>query len=342
MKTNTPGTSDTLFNFTSWACPLCGMQSTSHSIGTKDYNHGIPGNFTFVKCTKCRLWRQEPRPDDASLGNAYPLHYGSSSNVKNNPDSRIHCYANRKRFHLAQSLRKNGATIFDIGCGSGFFLAFLREKGWQVAGIDSAPEHVEYANERLGLADVATARWPGFDNGNRSYDFVSLIHVLEHLPDPIEGLRAAATMLKPGGHLLIETPNINAFARYIFGGRCNLFDAPRHLCLFSPSTLRACAESAGLTTARLITYSPALDGYIESLRYFLKDAHFRRYPDKRAALAPDDTEHPDCMAHNHDNKRTPATVTLSHTVERCIDRCIDTAASSCNGGLTLLSLLQKG
>jgi len=328
-------------HFVQWPCPICKHDTVSGTIATKDYNHGISGKYTYNKCSVCGLWRQDPRPDNETLGNAYPLHYGSSPDVKMNPHSRINCYANKKRYNFTRVIKAKKLSVFDIGCGSGFFLAFLRNNGWQVAGLDSAPEHIAYAQKTLGLTDVITAQWPGYNPACKDYDLVSLIHVLEHLPDPVEGLRAAAAMLKPGGYLLTETPNVNAWARYVYGGRCNMFDAPRHLCLFSQATFRKCAAEAGLKTVKMITYSPSLDGYIESLRYLLQDIKIRKYNDKSAhSIAATGN-----VATKMETKKATTfkqkIIAASHSSERFVDRCIDTIASSTGGGLTLLSLTQK-
>jgi SAM-dependent methyltransferase len=323
---------------TSWNCPLCMEEALAKSIMTKDYNHGIAGKFSYGKCAQCGLWRQQPRPDEATLGKAYPLHYGASLDVKQAPHSRIHCFANRRRHRLARTLLGGRASAFDIGCGSGFFLAFLREKGWTVAGVDSAAEHVDYAQKSLGLRDVVIAQWPQYDAGAATYDLVSLIHVLEHLPDPVEGMRKAAGLLKPGGYLLVETPNVNAFARYVFSGRCNLFDAPRHLCLFSRATFNACAAAAGLKTVSLTTYSPSLDGYRESLRYLLQDLKVRRYR-MDAPGAQSNVSEGALPKTSKPPRLTP--VTLLHEAERLVERSIDTVACAAGGGLTLLALVRK-
>jgi SAM-dependent methyltransferase len=258
-----------------------------------------------------------------------------------NPHSRINCYANKKRYNFTRVIKGDNKSAFDIGCGSGFFLAYLRNNGWQVAGIDSAPEHVEYAQQTLGLTDVITAQWPGYNPACKNYDLVSLIHVLEHLPDPVDGLRAAAAMLKPGGYLLTETPNVNAWARYVYRGRCNMFDAPRHLCLFSQATFRKCAVAAGLKTVKMITYSPSLDGYIESLRYLLQDINIRKYDDKNAHRIAASGNVAEKMRSNKAFSIKHKIIASAHSVERFVDRSIDYIASSTGGGLTLLSLIQK-
>lgn len=323
--------------FGKWDCPLCGAIGFSKKITTIDYNHRIPGSYTFGQCKGCGLWRQQPRPTPETLGRAYPLHYGSSPNVKKHPESRINCYANRKRYALTRRVVGQTASVFDIGCGSGFFLAYLKKRGWDVAGIDSAPEHVSYANEMLGLGKVKTAQWPGYSEETGRYSIVSLIHVLEHLPDPVDGLKAAGELLAGGGYLLIETPNINALARYVYGGRCNLFDAPRHLCLYSTRTIEVCVRKAGFTPVKLITYSPSLDGYRESLRYLIQDKKLRRY----RTAEPVATGGSQSSQEPRSGTSASFPARIFHTIEKIVFRGFDAIASPCGGGLTLLMLARK-
>ncbi len=72
--------------------------------------------------------------------------------------------------------------------------------------------------------------------GNR-FDFVTMFHVLEHLPNPRLALKYAGDLLKPGGTLIIQVPNIASFQARLFGRRWYGLDVPRHVINFSPKAL---------------------------------------------------------------------------------------------------------
>ena len=85
----------------------------------------------------------------------------------------------------------------------------------------------------------------------RSFDFVHMSHVLEHVTEPLATLREVARLLRPGGRVYIETPNIDSLGfrwarEYWFP-----LEVPRHLWLFSPRTLTRAVTSAGLSVSRL-------------------------------------------------------------------------------------------
>lgn len=101
-----------------------------------------------------------------------------------------------------------GSTVLDIGAGFGTVGAFLTERGAAVDGIEPDPERASVAGERLRY--VACTTLDGARGSNEladAYDVVLLIDVLEHLVDPVEGLRQAAAFLAPEGRLFLFLPN---------------------------------------------------------------------------------------------------------------------------------------
>lgn len=132
-----------------------------------------------------------------------------------------------------------GRRLVDIGCAHGFFLAAARDRGWTGYGVDISADAVRYARDTLGLAvfqgDIDQA---GLEPG--SFDAVTLIGTIEHMPDPLATLRAAARLLRPGGHLLITTLDIEGVLRWYE------WKPPEHLYYFSFRTLAPLVRAAGL------------------------------------------------------------------------------------------------
>jgi SAM-dependent methyltransferase len=145
--------------------------------------------------------------------------------------------------------------LLDVGCGGGHFLARMKELGWQVRGVEPDAEAVSMARERdlnVFHGMLADARFPA-----NEFDAVTMNHVIEHVPDPIELLQECRRVLKTSGRLVIVTPNTASLGRSRFARAWRGWEPPRHLFLFTPKTLRLSAERAGLqietlrTTARL-------------------------------------------------------------------------------------------
>lgn len=106
---------------------------------------------------------------------------------------------------------KPGGHVLDIGCGTGFLLERLAERGFSGIGIDLSPESVEHARRRLaqiGASDRLTAVvGSAYEPPAGPFDLIALTDVLEHLEDPRACIAALRAVLAPGGLLVVSTPN---------------------------------------------------------------------------------------------------------------------------------------
>jgi len=146
-----------------------------------------------------------------------------------------------------------GVAALDIGCGWGLTLKYLKARGAICAGFDPAPEAVEHVRS-CGIECVQGGinRIDVF--GERRFDLVLLMNVLEHLADPVQVIdRMRAQVLAPGGVLVVEVPNeFNAFqlaAQRLYGLEQWWVAPPAHLNYFDPETLRRLLEGCGLRVA---------------------------------------------------------------------------------------------
>ena len=100
--------------------------------------------------------------------------------------------------------------ILDVGCGTGGMLPLLAAHG-RVTGIDPAPAAIHYAKQRYeGTAELLEVDFPHELPPGRNYDLVTLFDVLEHLDDDAGALLAVASLLRPGGLLLITVPALSS------------------------------------------------------------------------------------------------------------------------------------
>jgi SAM-dependent methyltransferase len=133
--------------------------------------------------------------------------------------------------------------VLDLGCGNGYLLRNLARLGWTVFGLDPDPAAISAANELLGpVGRVGEIGTVSFD---RDFDVITMNHVIEHLPDPITTLRHCLSKLRSGGRIVVQTPNADSWGARRFGSAWVHWDPPRHLYLFSPTTLQRAAEEAG-------------------------------------------------------------------------------------------------
>jgi 2-polyprenyl-3-methyl-5-hydroxy-6-metoxy-1,4-benzoquinol methylase len=133
---------------------------------------------------------------------------------------------------LAQLLRHvaAGAHVADIGCGEGAFALRMVDAGFNVVGLDVVPAAEQatdaFEYHELDLFD-AEAREGFLDRFAGSFDAVVLLEVIEHVHDPWETVGFAHRLLRPGGVLLLSTPNITSFYsrfRFLTAGRFHQFE----------------------------------------------------------------------------------------------------------------------
>lgn len=139
-----------------------------------------------------------------------------------------------------------GAKLLDVGFGNGAFLEMALAAGWDCAGVDMDPIVVRNAkakglNVRMGSIDA-------FANYSEQFDVITISHVVEHLYSPIDALRLAHKLLKPGGRLWLDTPNIESLGHARYGRHWRGLEPPRHLVIFGPKSIRLAMGQAGFCT----------------------------------------------------------------------------------------------
>ena len=307
----------------------------------------MPGTTSYVECAGCGLTRQEPVPSPEHIPDLYPAFYGTPLRQGDTiPVDRIDVPVHRHRARVIDGIRPVPGRLLDIGSGSGFWMEFMRRRGWRPAGIEPAPELVEYAAEVLGLPDIINTAWPTDRELPWRPDVISMFHLIEHVPDPVGTLAQAGKALAEDGLLVLETPNLGSLAMALFGKRCTQWDAPRHICLFTVRTLARCLEAAGFEMVLSHTYSPTLTEYTESLRYLARDLHLRRYDDGPSGADPPlpaaaSGPPADLPAGGGEPPSAGRALRLFHGLEHLGFRALDTAARAAGMGCNLLAAARR-
>jgi 2-polyprenyl-3-methyl-5-hydroxy-6-metoxy-1,4-benzoquinol methylase len=131
-------------------------------------------------------------------------------------------------------------------------LAWMREKGWTVQGVDLCVESARYGTANRGVPIFAgtleEARFPA-----GSFSVVHFSHLIEHVPDPRGFLAEVRRVLSPGGLIVVTTPNIDGLQARLFreGWRSAIAD---HLTLFSRRTLGRLLAQSGFIVRRIVTW----------------------------------------------------------------------------------------
>jgi SAM-dependent methyltransferase len=183
----------------------------------------------------------------------YPATVGPATRVIARILSAIHPGGDAELSRQALYLRKveGDPLLLEVGCGSGEWLAYMRGLGWRVEGVEPDPKAVETARSQ-GL-NVRRGRLPEQSYPDEYADVVCMVHVIEHMHEPLNTLRECCRILKPNGRLLIATPNSASLGHRRFGSNWASLDPPRHLIIFDPPTMRRLLDQAGFEIDWLIT-----------------------------------------------------------------------------------------
>ncbi|OYV43886.1 MAG: hypothetical protein B7Z75_06765 [Acidocella sp. 20-57-95] len=236
------------------------------------------------RCDDCHSGYLDPRPTSQSIGRAYSAYYthsptsaaallppaGIMSKLKR---AAMNDFLNRKfgynlrpalplglGYLVFSSIKKkarNAAAMFrhlsapeygdhllDIGCGNGTFLLLARDRlGHDVEGTEF--DDAAAANAFQHGLKVHRAPLPGMGLPPNYYANVTMSHVLEHLHDPISALSEIFDILKPGGRVWIQVPNLDGASHQYFGSDCRLLEPPRHLVMFTLQSLTDSLKAAG-------------------------------------------------------------------------------------------------
>jgi SAM-dependent methyltransferase len=217
---------------------------------TKDYfRHASDRTFEVFRCPKCGLGVTVPRLEGAALAGAYPhvyFQFEENIRVEQHPLSR------RYRLDRVKQLqaRHAGVELLDVGANTGMFVKTAREEGFDAQGLEISADAVAFGRKAWGLPlTVGTMESAGC--APSAFDVVTLWHVWEHLPDPLQSAQTAFRLLRPGGLLALAVPNFASLQARVFGPRWFHLDVPRHLYHYTPQAMAGLLRSAGFADVTL-------------------------------------------------------------------------------------------
>lgn len=211
-------------------CPICGLSDEKFLFFAFDKMFSWrQEKFPVVRCRHCGLVYLNPRPSRQTR-NLYYEGYPCRADRMDQSQPLAH-YQPVIDF-LA---RRSPGRILDIGTGNSPFLPAMKERGWETFGTEIDAGLVDYYRSRYGI-EIFEGELEDAKLSSESFDAVTIMGVLEHVPYPRLLLEEAGRILKPGGVIILWCFNRGAEAdllgRYWLG-----FDTPRHFYSFSSKTL---------------------------------------------------------------------------------------------------------
>lgn len=229
-------------------CALCGSRACRPSY-TKL-------GLSIVECTGCGLRFVNPRYPKEVTWQRYSEEYFLNEYLPalGVVGGRVDLQENQARhaatLRLIEAEWGGTGRLLDIGSGAGLFLAAAAQLNWSVVGLELSPAGVEFSKRTLGL-DVRQGTAESVDSLAETFDVVTMFDVIEHLYNPIAVLRLARSVLRPGGLIVVSTPNFDALSRLALGPDWAILSPLEHLYYFSAASLSRAFLAAGYASSRI-------------------------------------------------------------------------------------------
>jgi len=147
------------------------------------------------------------------------------------------------------------ARLLEVGCGSGIFLQEAWSRGWRVDALELSVELAAVARQNNPEAKITTGNIEFQEPSGIPYDAIISFDVLEHVHSPMTMIENCRLLLKPGGLLVLQTPNTRSLRSRIQGAKWDMLDPQQHLNLFSPDALRVLLTTVGFDVLEMTTAS---------------------------------------------------------------------------------------
>ena len=224
-----------------------------------DDRYAYKGLFPLMKCTSCGHQFLDCNLTSGELTDLYTNYYPR----KSLDISTYRPYEEESGFHawlggLGSSAFRwvpRGVRVLDVGCGFGQSLGYHAARGCDVYGVE-ADENIRRVIEKFGFK-VHVGLFDDKQYSCNFFDYITLDQVIEHVTDPVTTLCGAARILKPGGIVILSTPNAQGLCARLFGKRWINWHTPYHLQFFTRQSMQQAAEQAGLVVSdvKMVTSS---------------------------------------------------------------------------------------
>jgi len=207
-------------------CCICGLGDNS--------TYKKVDNYYLMRCKNCGLIYL-----DQTYSEQYDFIDDAKKDIKNEDKEKVEYwsfpqlyYKHKKVFikYFKERLKRirkyhpNPKTILDVGCGYGFWMDYCRRKGIICEGIDISKESIDYIQNTFHL-NAWRQNLMEFDT-DKKYDAILMFDVIEHLENPNKGLSKCKNLLKEGGLLYLQVPNLIGFKIPLNHG----YGLPYHFC----------------------------------------------------------------------------------------------------------------
>jgi 2-polyprenyl-3-methyl-5-hydroxy-6-metoxy-1,4-benzoquinol methylase len=247
-------------NFVPTKCAICGTLGNSEVVYSANLDESsfsvevfsarrLPDRrrYQWVKCLRCDLLRSDPMLD-VDLSELYEK---STFDYSSEVEGLKKAYVGITK--KALNPKRPSGSILEVGGGNGFFLEAALDSGFDsVHAVEPSIEAVAASRPDIRSNTITDMMRPGLIP-DHSHDVVAMFHVMDHLPDPLETVRACAQALRPGGTIVVAVHNFNSWSSKLLKEKSPIVDV-EHTYLYSKKTVEALFKQAGLVNIKTGTY----------------------------------------------------------------------------------------
>lgn len=230
-------------------CPSCHSDQLQPALSAVDQTVSHE-TFLILQCGNCGLRFTQDVPDAGSIGRYYQSdNYISHSNTSKGLVNRLYHMVRRQTLSdkyrlIASATRTRQGKLLDIGAGTGAFVGYMQERGWEVTGLepDETARRVALTDHKVALLEMDQLSNLPPD----SFDAITLWHVLEHVHDLHPYMERLKTLVRRSGRIFIAVPNYTCHDAEVYQAFWAAYDVPRHLYHFSPDAMESLLTQHGL------------------------------------------------------------------------------------------------
>lgn len=237
-------------------CPLCNHSHIVKALLLKDHSVSLE-DFEIWECKKCQFRFTQNAPDITNIGRYYhSSSYISHSDTSKGIINKLYHFARNVTLQLKKKLVKKFSRIdygklLDVGAGTGAFVRFMEDAGWEITGLE--PDDIARKNA-LTINKVQLKPVEEINSlPNECFDVITLWHVLEHVHELHGYMTKFKNLLKKSGVLIVALPNHTSYDAHVYAGAWAAYDVPRHLWHFSPKSFEILARHHGF---EIISHKP--------------------------------------------------------------------------------------
>ncbi|CAH8282839.1 methyltransferase family protein [Mariniflexile fucanivorans] len=230
-------------------------KENSKSPFVKVKDHSVSGElFSLIENETYGFLETTPQPSseflpDYYISEDYISHTDSKRNIFENVYHLVRKISLKQKLKLINKFSSEQKTLLDVGCGTGDFLQTAQQNNWMVSGIEPNQEARSIANKKTYNSVFDTEQLLKFEP--KSFDAITLWHVLEHLPNLEEHIQILNKLLKPNGVLIIAVPNYKSYDATFYKEYWAAFDVPRHLWHFNRTSISKLVSKISMKVVKI-------------------------------------------------------------------------------------------